>query len=432
MSPATLRRYRAERLLERDFAALRSVVLATVGARLRSSGASLDAAELDACYAVAWQGLYAAALNGERVLNTRAWLTLVTYRRAIEELRSPRRGEEQLPEEAAVEQDLAGELDDRHRLRILLQGMRARLDLREREAAALCYLHGYSRGEAARLMGVSETRMRKLMEGSKGRAGVSAKLGEIVETIRDGSFCEQQGSLMRALAFGVLDPAGERYRLAVVHRRDCPSCRRYVASLRGAAVLLPPVLTLPGKSAAGLFGAAGIGHHAAAGQATASLPSLGASAASGGGAGAGGSWALGSGLTAKLAAGCLLAVGIGAGCVAIERAGPRTPPPAPRSATPQRAGNDGSPAGARPLRAASPQRTGRLASNRATRPVGATVTAAGREFSLEQPRDAPGVPRRLDPPVAAAASSRPSGATARSPQPLASESTAAAHEFSPG
>jgi RNA polymerase sigma factor (sigma-70 family) len=428
MSPATLRRYRAERLLERDFAALRSVVLATVGARLRSAGASLDQAELDACYAAAWQGLYAAALNGERVLNTRAWLTLVTYRRAIEELRSPRRGEEQLPEQAAVEQDLAGELDDRHRLRILLQGMRARLDLREREAAALCYLHGYSRGEAARLMGVSETRMRKLMEGSKGRAGVSAKLGELVETIRDGSFCEQQGSLMRALAFGVLDPAGERYRLAVVHRRDCPSCRRYVASLRGAAVLLPPVLTLPGKGAAGLFGAAGIGHHAAAGQATASLPSLGASAASGGGAGAGGSWALGSGLTAKLAAGCLLAVGIGAGCVAVERGASQHRAPSSRPAAAPRSGARAPVSLA--ARVATAQRARPGAKSRAgSRAVRTAGSSSGREFSLEQPVGSVAPPRR-SPPRAAVASAGV-GLARRQPVPGASAS-AAEHEFTPG
>ena len=425
MSPATLRRYRAERLLERDFAALRSIVLATVGARLRSSGASLDPAELDACYATAWQGLYAAALKGDRILNTRAWLTLVTYRRAIEELRSPRRGEEPLPAQAAVEQDLAGELDDRQRLRTLLQGMRARLDLREREAAALCYLHGYSRGEAARLMGVTETRMRKLMEGSKGRAGVSAKLGELVETIRDGSFCEQQGSLMRALAFGVLDPGGERYRLAVVHRSDCPACRHYVATLRGAAVLLPPVLTLPGGGAAGLFAGAGIGHHAAAGQATASLPSLGASAATGGGAGAGGSWALGSGLTAKLAAGCLLAVGIGAGCVAIEHgaAHPRPPAGAARGATVRAL----RPSSGFPATVAS---AGRRTSSRDTRPLAARalpggIRAAGREFSLEQPP----IRRSRSAGVSARAAGTTSGQPGRA-APLPSGS--AAREFSPG
>jgi hypothetical protein len=209
-----------------------------------------------------------------------------------------------------------------------MEGMRARLDVREREAAALCYLQGYSRAQAAARMGISETRMRKVMEGSgRGDAGVSAKVGAIIETIRQGAFCDEQGSLMRALAFGVLDPEGERHRLAMLHHRRCPACRRYVASLRGAAAVLPPVLTLPGQGAGGLTGLAGLGHHGAAGLSGsgagagsgASAGALGASAVAGGGGAAGGSWLLGgAGLGAKLAVGCLLALGVGAGCVALQ------------------------------------------------------------------------------------------------------------------
>ena len=82
--------------------------------------------------------------------------------------------------------------------------------------------------------------MRKLMEGpGPGRPGVAGKVGELVETIRGGGWCEEQGSLMRGLAFGILDPEGERYRLAMAHRRECPACRAYVLSLRGLAAVLP-------------------------------------------------------------------------------------------------------------------------------------------------------------------------------------------------
>ena len=123
------------------------------------------------------------------------------------------------------------------------RGMRGRLNAREREAAALCYLQGLSRAEAAARMGVSEARMRKLMEGrGPGRPGVAGKVGALVETIRGGGWCEEQGSLMRALAYGILDPDGERYRLALAHRGECPACRAYVVSLRGLAAALPPVL----------------------------------------------------------------------------------------------------------------------------------------------------------------------------------------------
>src|SRR5579871_958254 len=253
MSPAALRTYRAERLLERDFHALRGQVLRIVRARLQARGDSPDRADLDACYALAWQGLYGAALRGEEVGKPLAWLALVTYRRAVEELRLRQHRDAEPDAQPPFEPDLAAELDDRMRLRRLLEGMRCRLDLREREAAALCYLQGYSRAQAARRMGISATRMRKLMEGrGAGEAGVAAKVGVLVRTISDGDFCEQQASLMRAFAFGVLDPDGERYRIAAAHLDDCPACRRHVASLRGLAVALPPVLTLPGAGKAGL------------------------------------------------------------------------------------------------------------------------------------------------------------------------------------
>jgi DNA-directed RNA polymerase specialized sigma24 family protein len=321
MSPAALRTYRAERLLERDFHALRTSVLAIVAARLRVAGGALDRADLEACYAAAWQGLYGATVRGQTIANPAAWLALVTYRRAVEELRTARHGDAALDPDAALERDLDAELDARARLRQLLEGMCCRLDLREREAAALCYLHGYSRAEAARQMGISETRMRKLMEGrGAGRDGVSQKIGALAQTISAGEFCSEQESLMRAHAFGMLDPDGERHRVALAHLRACPACRRRVASLRGLAVALPPVLTLPGAGKLGLAAlAAGASHGTRAGLAPVSAAGsapLGASAAAGGG------WALGGGgLAAKLAAGCLLALGVGAGCVALERAG---------------------------------------------------------------------------------------------------------------
>ena len=91
MSPLTVRRYRAERMLRQEFEGLRGRVLGTVRGRLRTSGVSLDASDLEACYAQAWQGLYAAMLAGEEIANPTGWLALVTFRRAIEEHRSRRR-----------------------------------------------------------------------------------------------------------------------------------------------------------------------------------------------------------------------------------------------------------------------------------------------------------------------------------------------------
>lgn len=344
MSPLILRRQRAERLLREEFEGLRGRVLASVRGRLRAGGASLDDGDLEACYAQAWQGLYAALLEGREIANPAGWLVLVTHRRAIDEHRARARLDGgRSPQDASADRtiddseawaasitgrDFAAELDDRMRLRQLFEGLRGRLDGREREAAALCYLQGLSRTEAAAQMGISENRMRKLMEGrGPGHPGVAGKVGALVETIRDGGWCEEQGSLMRALAYGILEPDGERHRLALAHRSECSACRAYVVSLRGLAATLPPVL-LPGGLGASVLARAGEGAHAAsaAGGAGAAGGGAGvglggavtASGAAGAGGAAGGSWLFGAGpLGAKLAVGCLLALGVGAGCIAL-------------------------------------------------------------------------------------------------------------------
>src|ERR1700716_4074986 len=88
MSPASLRRYRAERLLRGEFRSLRASVIASARGRLRARGAQLDDSDLEACYAQAWQGLYAATLEGQRILNPAGWLSVVTFRRAIDEHRA--------------------------------------------------------------------------------------------------------------------------------------------------------------------------------------------------------------------------------------------------------------------------------------------------------------------------------------------------------
>ncbi|MGA9283825.1 MAG: sigma-70 family RNA polymerase sigma factor, partial [Solirubrobacteraceae bacterium] len=228
-----LRRYRAERLLRKDFEGMRGKVLTVVRSQLRGAGIELAAADLEACYAQAWHGLYASLLEGEQIENPAGWLVRVTFRRAIDEHRAARatrvgEGEERgsYPSHPHASGDLAGELDDKARLRHLFEGLRTRLSPREREAVSLCYLQGLTRAQAAERMGVSEARMRKLMEGAgAGRPGVAAKMGELLNTIAAGGWCEQQGSLMKAYAFGILDTDGERYALAVAHCKQCPACR---------------------------------------------------------------------------------------------------------------------------------------------------------------------------------------------------------------
>ena len=467
MSPRTLRRYRAERLLERDFAALQGHVLAVVAGRLRGCGVSLDTSDLEACYATAWQGLYMALLEGREIANPTGWLVLATFRRALDERRARERAGTDAragthDRAAAVDdRDLAAELDDRQRLRRLFEGLRARLGEREREAAVLCYLQGLPRAEAAARMGLSEARMRKLMEGrGPGRPGVAGKVGELVRSVRDGDWCEEQASLMRALAFGVLDPDGERHGLALAHRRDCPACRAYVASLRGLAAALPPAL-LPADIGRGLLARVGpLGHANGTGAQLAggvggAVPAGGVAGAGGAAGGAfGGGWLLAGGpLGAKLAVGCLLAVGVGAGCAALG-GGLLAHAPSHRE-TARRAGAHARLAdvAALPMRVSAPVGAGRQLASGRHAAVGAGGLAAPptspvratREFGLEQApasaaspaRSSVTAPVRASGPAPArahlASPSTPSSAATRAPAPWGSPpATSAVREFSPG
>ena len=394
---------------------------------------AVDQADLEACYSQAWHGLYMTALSGEDIANPFAWLVLVTYRRAVDEHRSSLRRQARLaPAPAGGEMDDL--LDDRRLLGQLLEGMRASLDAREREAAALCYLQGLSRSQAASRMGISDRRMRKLMEGrGDGRRGVSAKLGTLVAMIREGSYCEQQGSLMRALAYGVLDPDGQRYAQARRHCDDCPACRRYVVSLRGLAAALPPVL--PAGHLSALLGALRVLRRPG-GVRTGAV----SSGAAGAGAGAGGSgWLAGAGpLGAKLAVGCLLAAGVGAGCVALTHTPPaRRHVHVRRRATAAVRSCDCSGVGSSTVAAPVAPRHTQAGSSSVVDAVPATARAS-REFGPEQvigpvrrsrpSRQGAGALARLATASAHQAAAQPSA----TPPAQSSAQRAAEREFSPG
>jgi DNA-directed RNA polymerase specialized sigma24 family protein len=315
MSPSALSRYRAERLLRKGFPELRSKVLAIVRSQLHGKGITLDPADLEACYAQAWQGLYATVLGGEQVENPSAWLVVVTFRRAIDESRTAVR--EPLGRELPIvaEPDYAASLDDRARLHQVFEALRNRLSARECEAASLCYLQGLSRAEAATRLGISEARMRKLMEGAgPGRPGVRSKMGELLDTIRSDGWCEQQSSLMRAYAFGILDPDGERHGLAVAHCRECPACRAHVASLRGLAAVLPPLpllsrLVLAGGAGTTTSAGSGAGEGTGVGGVGSGAGATAGATTSGSGVVAG--FGIAGSLTAKLAVTALVVFGAG-------------------------------------------------------------------------------------------------------------------------
>ncbi len=505
MSPSTLRRYRAERLLRAEFERMRASVLAGVSSRLRAAGVSLDASDLDACYAQAWQGLYAAVLDGQEIADPAAWLVRVSYRRAIDEHRSRGRVKRLAPRArgahtarsggpshadaaelaglgCAEQADIAERLDDRTRLRHVFEALRTRLSVREREAATLCYLQGLSRAEAAARMGVSERRMHKLMDGrGDGSPGVAQKVGALVETIDAGRWCDEQGSLMRGFAYGILDPAGERYRIAAAHRSECSACRAYVLSLRGLAAVLPPAPSLLhlvlGSGAIGGAAAAGsAGAGAGAASAPGATSAAGASASGAGTAGAangagaavgassgatvgalssgaagGGWWIAGGSLGAKLAVGCVLALGVGAGCVALGGHVAGSAPSHRRHARSRLTARRATPAPASIADATPPTLAAPSGDATPTADVAAPARSsapaparqAAREFGPEQPGGTSAAPAASATPAALAhtasagvASAGSESSTSSAPSSAASSASAsvpaAQREFAPG
>src|SRR5690606_31025757 len=121
----------------------------------------------DAAYNEAWHQLYMRLAGGGSVENRKGLLVTIAHRRALNEHRALRRSRHADPDElgeVGVEAEFEAQLDHEAELRRLIAGMRERLDARERQAAALCYLYEYTRPEAAEAIGVSAKRMEKIMD----------------------------------------------------------------------------------------------------------------------------------------------------------------------------------------------------------------------------------------------------------------------------
>ncbi|MGH2912699.1 MAG: RNA polymerase sigma factor, partial [Solirubrobacteraceae bacterium] len=69
-----------------------------------------------------------------------------------------------LKEHYADNSDLVEQVDDRRKVARLVGRMVGRLNEKERNAVALCVLHGYTRPEAAKLLGESEPAFQKIMD----------------------------------------------------------------------------------------------------------------------------------------------------------------------------------------------------------------------------------------------------------------------------
>lgn len=243
----------AEAFLADEYEESKGEVQRTVAAKLGGEG--IAGVDLDAAYNEAWHALYLRLQGDEQIENRKGFLVTVTYRRALSERRAVRLERATDAAELAeigVEPDLDARLDAEMQLRHFAQGLRARLDERELRAATLCHLHGLSRPEAAKVIGIAPRRMEKLMD----RA--SKQINAVIGAVRPGELCADFDSLVRAFAVGLLDEEGERYAIARDHLESCPACRRKVLVLRGLGAIAPPLPALLAVLGAGA-GAAKVG-----------------------------------------------------------------------------------------------------------------------------------------------------------------------------
>jgi len=318
---------RFERLIGEHYENLKAEVLTTVRGKLVVDNLHPDPSDLDAAYNAAWHALYEQSRTDEKdVGNLGGWLATITYRRAIDDIRSAH-VKHRAPavvgtniSQLGYEHDLDAELTDRQRYHQWLMSVRLRLNAREQQAVSLCVLHERSRRDASDIMRIDIHRLDKIM------VAANKKLGGMLEAINRGDWCQDQRSLIKAYAFGLHDEGGERHALAVAHVMECPACAAYVRSLRGLTVVVPAPAMLAAIGAGGdiLGGLGGLFKATAGGGAAGG----GASTAAGGG----GATLLG-GIGAKTAALCVSAACAAGGAVVIVQSAPDAKPPADSSST---------------------------------------------------------------------------------------------------
>lgn len=313
MSPlADLRRRRAERVIAREIPGHEGRIRRAAASSLRRHGIRLSDHDFEDFMQEARLGLYGRLVEGEEVPNPVGFLVTVVTRRALDAKRKETvRGEvgsyEVNEQSVSVELDFAAQLDDEVTVRRFVEGAKTHLSPREAQAVALTHLFDLTRPKAAEVLGVAPKRMEKIMDGAM------RKVGAYCAEISAGKWCESRRSMLNAYAFGVLDPAGARYKLATAHLDDCPACRHYVRRARGLAAFLPPVfLPLKALGGAGAF----VGTAATGAAATQAAIGTGGSGAAAGGSTAGAAVAVGStgsGLGLKAAATVAAAVVVGVG-----------------------------------------------------------------------------------------------------------------------
>jgi DNA-directed RNA polymerase specialized sigma24 family protein len=336
--PGRSRRDEAEEIVNANLKPMMEEMLRNVGAKMRAARTPLNRHDLEAAYNEAWHGVTEHIIKGRPVTSLAGLLFTMMHRRAQDiyiSKKDSRRVEMDL-EQQAIDGDLAAQVDDQEMLTRLLGRLKDRLNDKERRAVTLCLLHGYTRPEAADLLGIDRVVFERIMDGA------SRKMAGIVASLEArGCGGDEWSRMMRAYALGLLTEEDRDYHKAMKHLDGpggCEACRRYVRGLRGLAAVLPPLFPpglLEGHDATHVLShlARWLGGGHGAGAATAGAAGAGAAGAGAGAAtaGAGGGTAVGvavGGTKALLLAGAAaLSIAGAAAVVVAKHAGgsPRRP-----------------------------------------------------------------------------------------------------------
>ena len=230
-------RQQAEAVANANYEALKEVVLRSVGSRLFARSVRLDRIDLEAAYNQAWHGVCQAIAQSRRVENLAGLLVDITCKRAIDIYRQRNEAmhADADVESHAVEVDLAERVDDQNKIERLLERLKDRLTDVQRNAVTLCILQGYTRPEAARILGIEASAFEKVMDRTMKKIG-----GIIAGMDSRGCGDDEWARALRSFALGLMSEDSPDYERIAEHVGECASCTRYVMGLRGLAAVLPP------------------------------------------------------------------------------------------------------------------------------------------------------------------------------------------------
>ncbi|HEY3944442.1 MAG TPA: sigma-70 family RNA polymerase sigma factor [Solirubrobacteraceae bacterium] len=228
----------AQALADEHLVAMMPAVVGVAERRLGPLFADLDKKDVEAAYNLAWHGVWEMVARGEPIENLKALLVHITVLRSkdIHRTRHAEMHTDADLETQAVEVDLAEQADDRGKLMGLFERLKDRLNTNERKAVTLCILHGYSRAEAAKELGMPERKFQRIMdEAWKKVTSVAAGL--------DGRGCAdgEWARALRSYALHLIDEDHPDYSKVAEHIEGCAPCRHYVRGLEGLAAVMPPL-----------------------------------------------------------------------------------------------------------------------------------------------------------------------------------------------